>query len=71
MTVGGDRVGYPREVSTNTSYLPMTKSIINNIILTEAALCMNMDINNYYLGMPLVYCEYVNIAVSMVPDRTM
>jgi hypothetical protein len=30
---------------------------------------MNMDINNYELGMPLGWYEYVRIPVSMAPDE--
>jgi hypothetical protein len=71
MPVGGNIVDYPGEVAANTSNLPVTKSIINIIIYTEDALYMNMDINNYYLGNPLGLCEYIKIAVSMVPDMIM
>jgi hypothetical protein len=71
MTVGGDIVYYPGEVATKTEDLPITKVIINSVISTEAAIYMNMDIKNYYLGTPLGRYEYIEIAVNMVPDRIM
>jgi hypothetical protein len=71
MTVGGDRLDYPGEVATKTADLPVTKVIINSVISTKAALYMNMDIKNYYLGTPMGRYEYVKIVVSMVPNRIM
>jgi hypothetical protein len=52
MTVGGVRIEYPGEVATKTADLTVTKAILNSICSTKAALYMNMDIKNYYLGRP-------------------
>jgi hypothetical protein len=71
MTVGGDRVDYSIKVATKKSELPVTKAIIISDISTKVAVDMNTDIKNYYLGMTLGRYEYINIAVSMVPERIM
>jgi hypothetical protein len=71
MTVGGDRIKYPGEEATKTADLTVTKAILNIVCSTKAALYMNMDIKNYYLGTPLERYEYVRIPVSMVPDKIM
>jgi hypothetical protein len=71
MTVGGDRIEYPGEVTTKTADLTVTKAILNSVCSTKAALYMNMDIKNYYLGTPLERYEYVHIPVSMVPGKIM
>jgi hypothetical protein len=71
MTVGGDRIEYPGEVATKTADLTVTKAIINSVCSTKAALYMNMDIKNYYLGTPLERYEYIRIPISMVPDKIM
>jgi hypothetical protein len=71
MTVGGDRIENPGEVATKTADLTVKKAIINSVCSTKAALYMNMDIKNYYLGTPLERYEYLCIPVSMVPDKIM
>jgi hypothetical protein len=71
MAVGGNIIEYPGEVATKTVDLTVTKAILNSVFSTKAALYMNMDIKNYYLGTPLERCEYVRIPVSMVPEESM
>jgi hypothetical protein len=71
MTVGGDSIEYPGEVSTKMTDLTVTKAIFNIVYSTKAALYMNMDIKNYYLGTPLERYEYVRITISMVPGKIM
>jgi hypothetical protein len=71
MTVGGDRIEYPGEVATKTADLAVTKAILNSVCSTKAALYINMDINNYYLGTPLEQYENVRTPISMVPDKIM
>jgi hypothetical protein len=63
----GDRIEYPGEVATKTADLTVTKSILNSVCSTKAALYMNMDINNYYLGTPLERYEYVRIPNVICP----
>jgi hypothetical protein len=71
MTVGGNIIEYPGEVATRTADLTVTKATLNSVCSTNAALYMNMDIKNYYLGTPLERYKYVRISVSMVPDKIM
>jgi hypothetical protein len=71
MTVGGDRIENPSEVTTKTADLTVTKAIINSVCSTKAALYTNMDIKDYYLGTPLERYEYVRIPVNMVPEEIM
>jgi hypothetical protein len=52
-TVGGNRIEYPDEVATGTADLTITKAILSSACSTKAAIYMNMDIKNYYLGNPL------------------
>ena len=54
ITVGGDRVNYPGEVSTPTSDLSTAKLLINSTISTDSARFMSMDISNFYLGTPVM-----------------
>jgi hypothetical protein len=53
MTVDGYRIEYPGEVTMKTADLTVMKAILNSVCSTKAALYMNMDIKNYYLGTPL------------------
>jgi hypothetical protein len=71
MTVEGNIIEYPGEVETKKADLTVTKTILNSVCSTKAALYMNMDIENYYLGTPLERYEYVHIPISMVPAEIM
>jgi hypothetical protein len=71
MTLGGGRIEYPGEVAIKMADLVVTKSILNIVCSTKAALYINMDINSYYLGTPMERYEYVCIPISMVPDEIM
>jgi hypothetical protein len=71
MMVGGNIIEYPGEVTTKTDNLTVTNAILNIVCSTKAALYMNMDITNYYLGTPLERYEYVRISVNMVPEDIM
>ena len=53
LTVGGDRIKYPGNVSTPTSDLTTVKLVINITISTPRARYMCCDIGNFYLGTPL------------------
>ena len=45
-TVGGDRIHYPRDVSTPTSYLSTSNILFNYVISTPGAIFITMDIKN-------------------------
>jgi hypothetical protein len=53
LTVGGNLITYPYDVSTDTA-----KLVINSTISTPGARHMLIDVKNYYLGTPLDIYEH-------------
>eukprot|EP00957_Ditylum_brightwellii_P142113 10827759-Ditylum_brightwellii.AAC.1 len=53
LTVGGDRINYPHDVSTPTADATTAKCIINSTISTPGAKFMCLDMKNFYLGTPM------------------
>ena len=69
VTVGGDRVDYPGEVSTKTSDLVTAKLLFNSVISTDHARFMTMDIKDFYLNNDLPHKEYICIPVNLIPPE--
>ena len=51
LTVGGDRIDYPRDASTPTLDITMTKNIFSFNISTPGATFVIMDAKKFYLNM--------------------
>jgi hypothetical protein len=69
LTVGGNLIEYPFDVSTDTSDLTTAKLVINSTISTPNARHMLIDVKNYYLGTPMDRYEYMRLAVNTLPDE--
>ena len=67
LTVGGDRVDYPWDVSTPTADLITTKLLLNSTISTKGAKFMTADINFFYLNTPMEHFEYMQMAYNLIP----
>ena len=59
LTVGGDRVEYPHDVSTPTADMVTAKLLFNSVISTEGAKFQTVDIKNFYLNTPMERFEYM------------
>ena len=69
LTIGGNLIDYPGDVSAPTGGLVTYKLHCNDIVSTPGARCMNMDIHNYYLNTPLPKPEYMKIHISLIPEE--
>ena len=67
LTVGGDRVDYPWDVSTPTADLITTKLLLNSTISTKGAKFMTADIKIFYLNTPMERFEYMRMAYNLIP----
>ena len=67
LTVGGDRLDYPGEVSTPTAKLTTAKCLLNSTISTPDARFMGVDIKDFYLNTPLERYEYMRLPLSLIP----
>jgi hypothetical protein len=69
ITVGGDRLDYPGETSTDTASLDTTKLLINSVLSTPGARMGAIDIPNFYIHNDLKEYQYMRFHISMIPQE--
>ena len=69
ITVGGNLIDYPHDVSTKTAELTTSKILWNSTLSTRDARYMTGDVKNFYLNTPLDRPEYMRIALALIPDE--
>ena len=69
LTVGGNLINYPWDVSTATAEMLLVKIFFNSIISTRGARFMSIDISNFYLGTPMQRKEYMKIKLTDIPQE--
>jgi hypothetical protein len=70
VTVGGNLIDYPGEVSTDTAGLTTAKLVMNSTISTKGARYMGLDINNFYLNTPINQYKYMQFPLWMLPEES-
>lgn len=68
VTVGGDKIDYPGNVSTKTADLQTAKILFNSVISTPGAKFMSLDIKDFYLNTPMARPEYLRVALKDIPS---
>ena len=71
VTVGGDQVDYPGEVTTKTTSIITAKCLFNKVISTPDARFMCIDIKDFYLNNDLPRTEYMRFPRHIIPDEIM
>jgi hypothetical protein len=69
LTVGGNLIHYPGDVSTKTAGLTTVKMLLNSVVSTPKAKFMCMDIKNFYLNTPLERFEYMRMNIALLPQE--
>eukprot|EP00957_Ditylum_brightwellii_P013416 1013179-Ditylum_brightwellii.AAC.1 len=69
LTVGGERIDYPWDVSTPTANLVTSKLLMNSTISTPGAKFMTVDRKNFYLNTLIDRYEYMPIAYNLLPKE--
>jgi hypothetical protein len=69
LTVGGNLIQYPGDVSTHSADLTTSKCLWNSTISTDGAKYMCLDVNNFYLGTPMSTFEYMRIPTKLIPHE--
>jgi hypothetical protein len=69
LTVGGNLIQYPGDVSARSADLNTSKCLWNSTISTEGARYMCLDVNNFYLGTPMDSFEYMQIPIKLIPHE--
>jgi hypothetical protein len=70
LTVGGNLIDYPGELTTRTADLTTTKLPWNSVISTPGSRYMCLDIKNFYLGTPMARFKYMKIPIEVFPPAT-
>jgi len=68
ITVGGNLINYPDNVSTKTAEISTAKILINSTISTPNAKFCVLDIHSFYLGTPMQRYEYMFTNIEDIPD---
>jgi hypothetical protein len=69
MTVGGDRLDYDGNTSTDVSNLNTIKIHWNSVLSTPKAKYMIMDISNMYLNTKLPSPEFMRLHLNLIPQE--
>ncbi len=69
LTVGGNLIDYPGDVSTPNADTTTAKLVINSTISTKDAKYMCGDIKNFYLRTPMERFEYMRIPIKLIPAK--
>ena len=68
ITVGGNLIEYPYELTTRTVDLITSKILWNSIISTPGARFAAADIKHFYLNTPLDRYEYMHMPIKLIPQ---
>ena len=69
LTVGGNLIQYPYDVSTPTSEMTTSKILFNSVLSTPNAKFMGIDIKDFYLNSYMKDPEYMWISYDLLPDE--
>jgi hypothetical protein len=69
VTVGGDRLDFPGNTTTQCASLTTTKCLLNSTVSTPDARFMVLDVKNFYYGTPMARFEYMKLPLKLIPDE--
>jgi hypothetical protein len=69
ITVGGNLIKYPFELTTRTANMVSSKTLWNSVISTKDARFASANIKNMYLKTPLDWYEYMKMPIALFPPE--
>ena len=69
LTVGGNLINFPGDVTTPTEDLIMAKLIFNSVLSTKNAKFMCAEIANFYINNPMNRYEYIKLPMDIIPEE--
>jgi len=69
LTVGGNLIDFPGNMSTPTADLLTAKLLINSTISTPGAVFLGIDLANFYLNTPMADPEYMRLRLDIIPEE--
>ena len=71
LTVGGNLLNVPGNLSTTTAYLTTSNILFNSVVSRKYARFSCIDIKNMYLQTPMTDYEYMQIPRHLVPKNSL
>ena len=68
LTVGGNLMNFPGNVTTPTADLITAKLVFNSVLSTKNYKFMCSDISNFYLNNPMDRYEYMKLPLEIIPE---
>ena len=69
ITVGGNLIDYPGNLSMKVADMTTFKILVNSTISTPDAKWLGLDVKNYYLGTPMDNYEYMFLPINQIPQE--
>ena len=69
LTVGGNLINLPGDVTTSTADLIMDKLIFNSVLSTKNEKFMGEDMDNFYINNPMDRYEYMKLTLGIIPEE--
>ena len=69
ITVGGNLIKYPGELTTRTADITTTKVMWNSVTSTRKAQYMCADVKNSHLCTPLERYKYMRMPINLIPQE--
>lgn len=69
LTVGGNLIHYPDDVSTPTADITTAKVLFNSVISTPNARFLVADVKDFYLNTEMERYEYMKLPLTIFPDE--
>ena len=69
LTVGGNLIDYPYDVSTPTADITTAKIMFNSVLSTPDAKFMGLDIKDFYLNTEMERYEYMRMPIDIIPQE--
>ena len=69
LTVGGNLINYPGNVSTPTYVTSTAKMLFNSTVYTPGAQFMCVDVKDFYLNIPMESYKYMWLPTDLIPEE--
>ena len=66
ITVGGDRINYPGNVTTRGADMTTIKLLLNSVVSTTDEIFITADIKNFYLNTEMEISKYTKIQINLI-----
>ena len=68
ITVGGDSINYPGNVTTRGADMTTIKLLFNSVVSTPNARFITADIKNFYQNTEMERPKYTKIKINLIPQ---